>query len=170
MRRIWIISMICLAWIAGLPGGVAADSHQKPLDDADALKGVTVGKVVFDIGMSNPQTLPLYLKVIAQTHADLERQKVKPDVVLAFHGGAVKLVSSKRDVLPLDQHPFLEEIAARIADLQKKPGVRMEVCGLATKLFGVDNATILPGIKVVGNTFVSLTGYHAQGFASIPIY
>ncbi|MBF0181379.1 MAG: DsrE family protein [Magnetococcales bacterium] len=164
MLGIW---MICLVWIAGAPGVMAQPTA--PLDDADALKGVTVGKVVFDIGKADPQTLPIYLKVIAQTHADLERQKVKPDMVLAFRGGAVKLVSGNREALPIEQHPFLEEIAALIADLAKKPGVRMEVCGVATKLLGVDNATILPGIKVVGNTFVSLTGYQAQGYAAIPI-
>jgi intracellular sulfur oxidation DsrE/DsrF family protein len=147
-----------------------ADSANQPLHDSDALQGVSEGKVVFDIGMANPQTLPLYLKVIAQTHADLVRQQVKPSIVLAFRGGAVKLVSSNRDAMPMDQHPMLEEIAALLADLQKKPGVRMEVCGLATRLMGVDNTTILPGIKVVGNTFVSLTGYHAQGYAAIPIY
>ena len=46
----------------------------------------------------------------------------------------------------------------------------MEACGLATNLFKVDNNTILPGIKVVANTYVSLIGYNAQGYAAIPIY
>jgi hypothetical protein len=35
---------------------------------------------------------------------------------------------------------------------------------------GVDNTTLLDGIEPVGNTFVSLTGYQAQGYANIPIY
>lgn len=169
MQKKFVTLLLALALIVGSSALWAATPEQ-PLNDADALQGVSEGKVVFDIGMSNPQTLPLYLKVITQTHADLMRQKVKPTIVLAFHGGAVKLVSANREALPMDQHPALDEIATLIADLQKKSGVRMEVCGLATKLFGVDNATILPGIKVVGNTFVSLTGYHAQGYAAIPIY
>ncbi|MBF8271938.1 MAG: hypothetical protein HW380_1043 [Magnetococcales bacterium] len=166
----WFITLLVGLTLAVGSSMVWAATSEQPLNDADALQGVSEGKVVFDIGMSNPQTLPLYLKVIAQTHADLVRQKVKPTIVLAFHGGAVKLISANREAFPMDQHSFLEEIASLLADLQKKPGVRMEVCGLATKLFGVDNATILPGIKVVGNTFVSLTGYHAQGYAAIPIY
>lgn len=37
-------------------------------------------------------------------------------------------------------------------------------------LFQVENGTLLDGIKPVGNTFVSLTGYQAQGYANIPIY
>ncbi|MBF0436579.1 MAG: DsrE family protein [Magnetococcales bacterium] len=166
----WFITLLVGLTLCVSSSIVWATVSEQPLNDAEALQGVSEGKVVFDIGMSNPQTLPLYLKVIAQTHADLVRQKVKPTIVLAFHGGAVKLVSNNRDVLPMDQHPALDEIATLIADLQKKSGVRMEICGLATKLMGVDNTTILPGIKVVGNTFVSLTGYHAQGYAAIPIY
>lgn len=169
MQKTFVTLLIALALFVASPALWAAASEQ-PLNDADALKGVTEGKVVFDIGMANAQTLPLYLKVIAQTYTDLVRQQVKPTIVLAFHGGAVKLVSANQEAFPMDQHPFLEEIASLLADLQKKPGVRMEVCGLATKLFEVDDATILPGIKVVGNTFVSLIGYHAQGYAAIPIY
>jgi len=46
----------------------------------------------------------------------------------------------------------------------------MESCSVATRLFKVDNASLLDGIKPVGNTFVSLTGYQAQGYANIPIY
>jgi hypothetical protein len=41
---------------------------------------------------------------------------------------------------------------------------------VATRLFSVDNATLLPGIEPVGNTFVSLIGYQAQGYATIPVY
>jgi len=53
---------------------------------------------------------------------------------------------------------------------QNYEGVRMEACSVATKLFNVSNKSLLNGIKPVGNTFVSLTGYQAKGYASIPIY
>jgi len=55
-------------------------------------------------------------------------------------------------------------------DLAKRPGVKMEACSVAARLFDVDSKTYLPGIKPVGNTFVSLIGYQAKGFAVIPIY
>ncbi len=169
MRKMMRMVLVGFALVINMPTTWANPAEQT-LNDVDSLQGVTVGKVVFDIGMANPQTLPLYLKVIAQTHADLVRQKVEPKIVLAFHGGAVKLISSNKEAFPMDQQPFLDEIATLIADLQKKSGLRMEACGLATKLMQVDNKTILSGIKVVGNTFVSITGYHAQGYATIPIY
>ncbi len=153
-----------------LLGGHAAYAAERP-NDAHALAGVQTGKVVFDINIpGDAKKMALYMKVIAQTHEDLTKQNVKPDMILAFRGKAVTLVSTKKpDGLPLDDEEALDEMAKILADLQKK-GVRVEACSVATELFGVANDSLLPGIIPVGNTFVSLTGYHAQGYASIPVY
>jgi intracellular sulfur oxidation DsrE/DsrF family protein len=147
---------------------VAVHAADKP-DDAKALEGVEQGRVVFDINISEPTKLPLYLMVIDETISDLERQGVKPEVILAFRGEAVKLVSTDHEAIELTDLEHVEKAAAQLAALQKR-GVRMEACSVATRLFGVDNATLLPGIAPVGNTFVSLIGYQAQGYATIPIY
>ena len=138
-------------------------------DDSDALMGVKTGKVIFDINMTDAKKMTLYLMVIKQTVDDLKRQGVKPDVILAFRGMSVRLISKDREQMDLEDFEHLDKIVKQIDDLQKS-GVRMEACSVATKLFKVDNNTLLDGIKPVGNTFVSLTGYQAQGYANIPIY
>lgn len=131
---------------------------------------MTVGKVAWDINMGSAQKLSLYLKVIDETYADLKRQGVEPDMVFTFRGPSVPLVSAERDDVPLDEEEHYDAIAAQIKDLLAKPGVRMEACSIAARLFGVDGATLLPGIDFVGNTFVSQIGYQAKGYASIPIF
>ena len=68
------------------------------------------------------------------------------------------------------QHVDLDEVAALLADLNRRPGVRMEACSVACRIFGVKTESLLPGIKAVGNTFVSLIGYQTQGYGTIPIY
>ena len=138
-------------------------------DDSDALKGVTTGKVIFDINMSEAKKMTLYLKVIQQTVEDMQRQGVKPDVILAFRGLSVRLISTNREQMDLTDFDYLDQIAQQLTTLHQK-GVRMEACSVATKLFKVDNKSLLEFIKPVGNTFVSLTGYQAQGYANIPIY
>ena len=138
-------------------------------DDSDALKGVTTGKVIFDINMSEAKKMTLYLMVIRQTVDDLKRQGVKPDVILAFRGLSVRLISKNREQMELTDFEHLDKIAQQLADIHQQ-GVRMEACSVATKLFNVENQSLLDGIKPVGNTFVSLTGYQAQGYANIPIY
>lgn len=138
-------------------------------DDAAALAGVSSGKVIFDINMADAKKMTLYLAVIDETVDGLKAQGVEPDVILAFRGLSVRLISNDREAMELTDFEHLDKIAEQLAALQRK-GVRMEACSVATRLFRVDNGTLLDGIKPVGNTFISLTGYQAQGYANIPIY
>lgn len=161
-------SVLRLCLLPLLVFSFSVSAAERP-NDADALKGVQKGKVVFDVNMAEARKMTLYLSVIRQTVDDLLRQGVEPDVILAFRGLSVKLITKDREETELTDYEYLDKIASQLADLQKQ-GVRMEACSVATKLFRVDNATLLDGIKPVGNTFVSLTGYNAQGYASIPIY
>lgn len=45
----------------------------------------------------------------------------------------------------------------------------MESCSISTRLLDIDNESIIPGIKPVGNTFVSQIGYQKKAYAVIPI-
>ncbi|MDZ7753394.1 MAG: DsrE family protein [Gammaproteobacteria bacterium] len=161
-----ILTSLCLALLLAASQATAA-AETKPGDDA-ALRGVETGKVVFDINMGEPGKLALYLGVIRETIADLRRQDVEPDVILAFRGPSVKLISEDREQAELTDFEHLDRVAEQLADLQRA-GARMEACSVAMRLSKVDSASLLDGIEPVGNTFVSLTGYHAQGYASIPI-
>ena len=146
-----------------------APAHAESPSDADALKGVETGKVVFDMNTSSAEKTALYLMVIGETVNDLERQGVKPDVILAFRGLALKMISKDRAQADPADIEHLDRIAAQLAELQNQ-GVRVESCSVAARMLKVDNDQLLDGIKPVGNTFVSLTGYQAQGYAIIPIY
>lgn len=157
------VLMVFLAALAVPAGG----AEKAPLDRV-ALQGVKVGKGVFDINLADAQRLPLYLGVIEETLDGLKAQGVKPELVVAFRGTAVKLVSSERNGFDREQQAALAEADELIRDLAKA-GVRFEACAIATRLFGVDNKSILPQVKVVGNTFNSLIGYQAKGYALIPI-
>ncbi|WP_019593889.1 DsrE family protein [Thioalkalivibrio sp. ALM2T] len=137
--------------------------------DARALEGVDQGRVVFDLNNNDPEMLALYLMVIRETHEDLTDQGVEPDMILAFRGQAVTMISEDRERFELTEFDHLDAIEEHIAALREK-GVHMESCSVATRLFGVDAGELLPGIEPVRNTFVSLTGYQAQGYAVIPIY
>ena len=139
-------------------------------DDANALKNVETGKVVWDINMVEPKKMSLYLNVIRETYDDLVRQNIVPEMLFAFRGHSVKLVSEDREKFPLEKHMYLDQVHELLMGLAKRPGVKMEACSVAARLFDVDAKTYLQGIKPVGNTFVSLIGYQAKGFAVIPIY
>ena len=162
-RATTLLRLIALSLL--LPGLALAE---KP-GDQHALAGVTSGKVVWDINMASAEKLRLYLQVIDETYEDLKRQGVTPDMVFTFRGSSVRLISTKRDDVPLDEEEHHDGVARQIEGLLAKPNVRMEACSVATRLFRIDNATLLPGIQPVGNTFVSQIGYQAKGYATIPI-
>jgi intracellular sulfur oxidation DsrE/DsrF family protein len=139
------------------------------IDDADALQGVTAGKAIFDVTIGDPAKLALYLSIIEETHEGLAKQGVKPDLVVAFRGPAILLVSKNRGKVPKNQQAQYDEVAALIKDL-KDLGVTLEACSVAARMKKVNTASIYPEIKVVGNTFISLTGYQSKGYAYIPIF
>jgi len=107
--------------------------------------------------------------VIDETYQDLVKQDVTPDMVFTFHGRVLRLLSSQPLELDLDEEVALEELLALIQTMSKKPGVKMEACSVASRILGIDNSTIIPEVKPVGNTFVSLIGYQQKGYALIPI-
>lgn len=165
MVRIMVKAMLLICLSA--PAVPAVGAEKAPLDRV-ALQGVKVGKGVFDINLTDALRLPLYLGVIEETLEGLKAQGVKPDLVVTFRGMAVKLVSSERKNFDREQQAALEESDELIKQLATV-GVRFEACAIATRLFGVENKSILPQVTVVGNTFISLIGYQAKGYAVIPI-
>lgn len=163
-KMIGIALVMLLALVAAAPA-----VHAGP-NDQDALAGITAGKALFDINISDkePGKLVLYLSVISETYQGLLKQNVEPDFIIAFRGLSVKLITSEYGMVGAKERQARETIAFLINELQNK-GVKIEACSVATRLFKVDNGNLLPGIKPVGNTFISLTGYQVKGYALIPI-
>lgn len=159
---------ICSA-ILFLSLAMSAFSDDKP-DDVVALKGVTTGKVVWDINVSSPAKLVLYLDVIKETYDDLVRQGISPEMVFAFRGESLRIVSTEHDPVTLDSMPEIQEAARKIHMMMHRAGVRMEACSIAARVFDVNLDHVPHGIRPVGNTFISLIGYQAKGYAIIPIY
>jgi len=155
--------------LLGLLAFIPNKGFSQEINDATALENLKTGKVLWDITIDNPKKLALYLSVIKETYEGLIKQNVKPDMIFTFHGGVVKLISTNREKVPLEDHDELDKVHQLLNELQKKEGVKMESCSIATRLFSVDNKTILEGIKPVGNTFISIIGYNTKGYAVIPI-
>jgi len=167
MKTTRTLTFSCLALILSVLMMAATAFAQGP-DDSDALKGVTSGKALFDINLGKAESVPLYLQVIGMTHQGLVKQGVTPEFVVAFRGPSVQFITGKAHAKDGNQAVIFEQIAAKISEL-KAMGVTFEACAIATNLFQIDNATVLPEIKVVGNTFISLIGYQAKGYGTIPI-
>lgn len=160
--RHWIF---LLALAAALTGRQAAAQQA---DDSAALAGLAELKVAFDITAGDGKALLGRLNTIDETRLALIRQGVKPDFVLAFRGPATRLVQTDMSKVKPEDREMAKKIAAKIEAMSKASGVHsIEQCSVAMRLQEVRAENVLPQIKVIGNSWISLAAYQAKGYAYI---
>lgn len=139
-------------------------------EEYTALKGLRSVKAVFDFELGTPQSALMHLQVIRQTFKDknIWVSKKKPEVVVVFIGPSVRLVSRNRSGFSADDQKILDEYASTLSAMTKE-GIRFEICLIAAKAFGVEPSSILPEIKHVGNGWIALIGYQAEGYSLVPV-
>ena len=153
-----------------LVSSVAGADTDTTYDDSAALNGLKVAKSVFLIDFNSPKKTAFYLDIIRGTHDRLQKQGVDSEMVLVFIGPTVQYLTTRpTDELALEYDEQLRAIASSAEQLKKR-GVRMEVCAVATQVFGIDNTSILPSMDVVGDGFISLIGWQSQGHKLVPIF
>ncbi len=139
-------------------------------DDQAALNGVTEGKVVWDINAENPVKLSRQLQAITQTYDDLLNQGVKPMMVFTFRGPSTTFITQDNSQFSGEVLAAVELIQSSLRNLADKKGVTLEVCAIASNRMGITPEALLECTPLVGNTFCSLIGYQAKGYALIPVY
>jgi len=140
------------------------------VDDQEALQGMTAAKVVFDVNKDDPQKLLRALTAIRNASENLTRQGVQPDFVVTFRGPTVVCLADMKEDPDVDEYKeaVMDKISWNIIEL-KKAGVQLEICSLALSLVGMEDTELLPGIKKVGNSLVSLIAYQNRGYAMVAI-
>jgi intracellular sulfur oxidation DsrE/DsrF family protein len=137
-------------------------------DDAAALAGLKEVKVAFDLKEGDAKRLLMGLNVIEETRQSLIRQGVTPRIVLAFRGPATRLVQTDFEKIRPEDREAAQKIAVKLRELRAAPGVEgMEQCSVAVRLQETRAENVLPGITVVGNSWISLMAYQARGYAYI---
>ena len=134
----------------------------------EGLDGVTVGKVVWDVSLADPQKLLPNFRVLRQTYDDLVARKIKPEMVITFRGPVVKLLTTNIDQLPTAEKQAAGGVQQIIQDLATRDGIQLLACGISTRAFGVDNV-LMSEVKSVSNSFLPLLGYQSKGYALIAI-
>ena len=153
-----------------LLASTTARSGEAVINDAAALGSLKTGKGVFLVDIGDPGKLNFYLEVIQGTYKGMKDQGVEPDFVLVFIGPSVKyLGTSPSTEVEQEAGGVLMEIEANVESLATL-GIKQEVCAVATRVFGIDNKTVLPGLTLVGDGFISVIGYQSQGYHLVPVY
>lgn len=138
-------------------------------EEYEGITSIKSAKIVFDERESNPKAAVLHLKLVHQTYKDLAAMKKEPAIVIVFMGPSVKLVSMNREGFSPEDQKSLDEIATTVSAMSKD-GIKSEICLFAVKVLNVDPASVLPEIKRVGNGWISMAVYQAQGYTLVPVY
>jgi len=134
------------------------------LDDSLALSGLTSTRAVFDVRTSDEKALQFMFTVIRDTFDETAQQDVKPHYVVSMRGPTVKfLIRGRQADRELQQKTF------NLIDELNKRGIRMDACGYALNMFGLEAEDLVNGIHAVGNSLNSLIGYQIKGYALVPM-
>jgi len=142
--------------------GYAAPAHA--LDDALALSGLTSTRAIYDVRTSDEKALQFIFKVILDTLDESEQQAVKSRYIVSMRGPTVKLLIRSR----LGDPELRKKTAALIGELNQR-GARLEACGYALNLFGLEAEDLFEGVHAVGNSINSLIAYQTKGYALVPM-
>ncbi len=132
---------------------------QKPDSGSAAFTGLKSAKVIFDVRVQDQEKLVFNLNLINETFEGIRKLGLKPRIVIGFRGPGVKQLTNA--AIDKEAHELIGELI--------KKGVRIEVCSVATRVFKVDNADIIPEVILVANVFNSFIGFQNRGYAMIAI-
>jgi intracellular sulfur oxidation DsrE/DsrF family protein len=157
----------CLVIAAGC-AGIPSSTARAAADDRDALSGLKDVKVAFDVKEGDAKALLGRLGIIEETRQSLVQQGITPHFVIAFRGPATKLVQTDTEKMRPEDRPMAMKIAVKLRDMSMAPGVdSVEQCAVAIRENGTSAEKVVPGVKVVGNAWISLMAYQSKGYAYI---
>jgi intracellular sulfur oxidation DsrE/DsrF family protein len=134
------------------------------LDDKLAFSGLTSTRSIYDVRSNDEKKLQFIFKVIRDTYDEATQQGVKQSYIVSMRGPTVKLLIRGRQ----GDKVLQQETVALLNDLAQR-NIRLEACGYALNLFGVEPEDIYAGINAVGNSLNSLVGYQTKGYALVPM-
>lgn len=166
MVRSYVYRLMMVVWMCSWVPMVQAEEYH----DQAALSGITETKVIYDMRKANPQMMLVYLRIIEQEHDAFKKNNINAHERMIFIADAVKYITTKPSAeVEMEYGDLLPQIRQQITRLLEL-GVKMEVCSMATAAFGVDNATLVPGMTLVRSGFMSLIGWQQKGYQLVPIY
>jgi intracellular sulfur oxidation DsrE/DsrF family protein len=167
LQRTLFMSLLAVAVVA------AAHVGQSKVANADykqALNGVSQVKAVFDVSQASANTSNLIFWAVRNVYQDSDVKGLAkpPKAAVVFHGPAVRLLSTDKKHYKRQNQSEVAKFHTLLRQM-KADGVKLEVCKYALKVLKVDPKSVIPEIDRVGNGFVSIVGYQAQGYHVVRI-
>jgi hypothetical protein len=146
----------------------SADSPSDIYNNDKALKGLTESRAYFDVTIGEPKQLLIRLQLVEKTYNQLLAAGVTPAFVIGIRGKASVFFTKGTDyVLDIDL-PEKRQIATIVKKFTSLK-IGIEQCSIAAGFQEIDVADFLPEVELVANGYVSMIGYHSQGYGLVPM-
>lgn len=167
LQKTLLMSLLVVAVAAGAQ---VAQLSAANADYKNSLDGVPQVKAVFDVSQGSAFTSNLVFWAVRNVYQDntVKGLSKPPQVAVVFHGPVVRLLSTDKKHYKRQNQGEVAKFQAMLRQM-KVDGVKLEVCQYALKVLKVDPKTVIPEIDQVGNGFVSIVGYQAQGYQVVRI-
>lgn len=157
------IVAVCLAVFFAAPL-----TAQASVDNSSALQDIKNVRVYFDASLKDDDLLVFRMELLDRTIRQMEEAGVDVSGVIGFRGGASRFITK-------EDHYVLEEQAGNKVKIQEwirrfsQQGLVIEQCAVAAEILDIPVEDFLPEVKIVGNGYISLIGYQAQGYSVVPM-
>ena len=165
MRYLYLSVMIVLAVLVTCS---VSFSSQTSFDNNRSLNGITKAFVYFDISLKDDKLLVFRMGLLDKTIRMMQEEGLEVTTVIGFRGGASRFITK-------DDHYVLEEEVenkTKIQDWIKRfssQGITIEQCAIAAEMNDIKVDDFLSEVNIVGNGYISLVGYQAQGYSVVPM-
>ena len=166
-RKIFRRSLAVIAVVAIMLPGQARIAEA---DYKTALSGVSEVKAIFDVSQGSAFMLNLMFWAVQDVYQDTTVKGLSkpPQAAVVFHGPAVRLLSTDKKHYEQQNQEEVKKFQDTLRKMEAE-GVKIEVCQYALKVLKIDPKTVIPEVSQVGNGFVSIVGYQAQGYEVVVI-
>jgi intracellular sulfur oxidation DsrE/DsrF family protein len=164
MNRILLTVLAVFSAVVFAGGGAGTEARA----ESNALAGVRVANVYFDVNIGEPDKLLKRLELIETTYGHLVAAGFSPQVVVGIRGKASNFFTRDSGYVLDADLPVKKQLAARVEQFRAM-GFAIEQCRVAAGMQEIDVVDFLPQLQVVDNGYVSMIGYQAQGYAFVPM-
>lgn len=137
-------------------------------DNKGSLEGLKKAQVYFDVSLKDDNLLVFRMELLDRTVKEMKEAGLEVTGVIGFRGGASRYITK-------DDHYVLEEQISNKRKIQawvkrfSGKGIVIEQCLIAAEIFDIPTEDFLPEVTIVGNGYISLVGYQAQGYSVVPM-
>lgn len=165
MKDLFSYLLVILITVGGLSTVTAS---QTGFDNSRSLAGVQKASIYFDVSLKDDELLVFRMDLLDRTIKTLEESGLEVSAVVGIRGHASRFIT-KDDHYVLDEQidnkKKIQQWVKRLSDR----GVVIEQCSVAAGMHDIATDDFLPEVTIVGNGYVSLVGYQAQGYSVVPM-